>query len=288
MVPFDTDEDKSFADALDDDQSNAIFVAGYSATRFVEPGKFVASSALKSRSLRYQRVAGLFEDNVTLSPMQSWLPQLHARSAEAHARAINLINSVLPSNIRFSGEHDDRDEQYVFEFNGLRTPFGSLSDGYKAFVGWIGDLVGRLAEVAKPRQPFTDIPGLVLVDEIDLHLHPEWQRTVVPELAKAFPNIQFVLTSHSPLVAASLRKENIFVTGSREDGTASIDQFQEKVYGRSSEQLLLSSYFGLTNTRPDTFQDESRELFQRAARGDASAALDYLKKLSGTVPETGE
>jgi hypothetical protein len=286
LVPSDTKDDKSLAGVLEDDVSNAVFIAGYGATRFVEPGNFSAASAFKSRSLRYQRVAGLFEDNVTLRPMQSWLPQLQLRSADAHDRAITLINSVLPANIRFSGEHDDREEQFVFEFNGLRTPFGSLSDGYKAFVGWIGDFVGHLAEVAKPRQAFTDIPGVVLVDEIDLHLHPEWQRTVVPTLAKAFPNVQFVLTSHSPLIAGSLRKENVFVTGSKEDGTASIEQFQESVYGRSTEQLLLSSYFGLTNTRPDAFQDESRVLFRQAAQGDPDAALDYLKKLSGTVSET--
>ena len=267
--------------ALEDDMSSALFVAGYGATRYVESGNFSVSSALKSRSVRYQRVAGLFEDNVTLRPMQSWLPAIQRRRQASCDDVINLMNRVLPANIRFFGQFNEFDDQYEFEFNGLRTPFGSLSDGYKAFVGWVGDLLGHLAEVAGDK-PISSIPGLVLVDEIDLHLHPEWQRTVVPTLARALPKLQFVLTSHSPLVTASLRKENVFVTDTAEDGTALVEQLDENVHGRSMQQLLLSSYFGLTSTRPEAFQDEARKLYRRAAAGDPDAALEYLDSLSGS------
>ena len=64
------------------------------------------------------------------------------------------------------------------------------------------------------------------------------------------PKLQFVLTSHSPLVASTVKRENVFVSDTAEDGTATIEQLEEKVYGRSAEQLLLSSYFGLQTTRP--------------------------------------
>lgn len=279
--------DEAIYAALEDDMSSALFVAGYGATRYVESGNFSASSALKSRSTRYQRVAGLFEDNFTLRPMQSWVPLLHRRRKSAYSDVITLMNKVLPSDIRFHGAYNESDDQYEFEFNGLRTPFGSLSDGYKAFVGWVGDLLGHLAEVAGDK-PIESVPGLVLVDEIDLHLHPEWQRTVVPTLARALPKIQFVLTSHSPLVTASLRKENVFVTETAEDGTARVDQLNENVHGRSMQQLLLSSYFGLTSTRPESFQSEARKLFRRAADGDPDAALEYLDQLSGPPARDSE
>lgn len=129
---------------------------------------------------------------------------------------------------------------------------------------------------------------MVLVDEIDLHLHPEWQRSVVPSLAVAFPKLQFVFTSHSPLVASTVKRENVFITDSAEDGTATVQQLQENIYGRSMEQLLLSSYFGLQTTRPASFQRESEVLLRKAADGDAMAALDFLERLTQAAPLPGK
>ncbi|MFG0532296.1 AAA family ATPase [Pseudomonas sp. yb_2] len=129
-----------------------------------------------------------------------------------------------------------------------------------------------------------EVPGMVLVDEIDLHLHPEWQRSVVPTLATTFPQLQFVFTSHSPLVASTVKRENIFITDTAEDGTATIKQLEEHVFGKSMEQLLLSAYFGLQTTRPDAFKAEDEQLFEKAANGDTTAALDFLARLTHPAP----
>ncbi len=171
----------------------------------------------------------------------------------------------------------------MFMFRNVLTPLSSLSDGYKSFIGWVGDLIGHLTEVAGDKK-IDDIPGIVLLDEIDLHLHPEWQRTVVPTLAKAFPKLQFFFTSHSPLIASTVKRENVFVTDVDDSGAATIRQLEERLYGRGIEELLVSSYFGLTTTRPESFQDQSRELFLKAAAGDSSAALEYLERLAGAAP----
>jgi hypothetical protein len=274
------------ADLIYDDYSPAFFVVGYGATRRVETGDFSESSARRSRGLRYQRVAGLFEDHVALRPLQAWLPKLRSKDASRFDEAIALIASVLPGNIRFSGKIDD-ESQYIFDFGEVPTPFSALSDGYKAFIGWVGDLVAHLSDVVPPDAKMNDVPGIVLVDEIDLHLHPAWQRLVVPTLSKAFPKIQFVFTSHSPLVSSTVRRENVFVTDTAADGTATIGQLEEFVYGRSAEQLLLSSYFGLQTTRPESFQDESQALFEEAASGNSTAALAYLKHLNALTPNEG-
>ena len=276
------------ADLLADDFSPAFFVLGYGATRRVETGDYSPSSARRSRGLRYQRVAGLFEDHLALRPLQGWLPGLASRSPFHFAQAIDLMNAVLPENVRFNGDFDQEEEQYMFLFDGVFTPFSALSDGYKAFIGWVGDLIGHLADVVPNTAKLAEQGGLVLVDEIDLHLHPSWQRAVVPTLAAAFPKIQFVFTSHSPLVASTVERENVFITDLSDDGSATIKQLEESVFGRSAEQLLLSSYFGLESTRPDSFQDESRALFRRAATGDADAALAYLESLTGPAEKAQE
>lgn len=264
---------------LDDDFSPAFFVVGYGATRRVETSDYSESTARRSRGLRYQRIAGLFEDHVALRPLTTWLTRL-VRKEDRFTEAVELLNAVLPDNVRFNGAFLEEEEQYLFDFDGVPTPFTALSDGYKAFIGWVGDLIGHLADVAPSDKQLNQITGIVLVDEIDLHLHPAWQREVAPLLSSTFPCLQFVFSSHSPLVASSVRRENIFVTDRAENGTAIITQIDEYVYGQSVEHVLLSSYFGLTTTRPPSFEREADSLFKRAAEGDSGAALEFLDRLT--------
>lgn len=86
-----------------------------------------------------------------------------------------------------------------------------LSDGEKALLSLVGDLARRLA-IANPslKNPL-DGAGCVMVDEIDLHLHPAWQRRVIKRLPEVFPNVQFFLTTHSPIVAGATPKGSLFV-----------------------------------------------------------------------------
>lgn len=88
--------------------------------------------------------------------------------------------------------------------NGISLSVDQLSDGEKCMIALVGDLARRLT-LANPEM---DDPlqgnGIVLIDEIELHLHPEWQKSVLPRMLQAFPNVQFVVTTHSPLVLAQL------------------------------------------------------------------------------------
>jgi predicted ATPase len=258
-----------------------LFIVGYGATRRLETGDYSESSARRSRGPRYARVASLFEDHLALRPIQTWANKIRKKDPQAYAFALEKFNQVLPANVRFTGEFEDDDGQAIFMFNDAPTPLMALSDGYKSFIGWVGDLIGQLLDVTDGKVPIDQMPGIVLLDEIDLHLHPAWQRSVVPALANAFPNLQFFFTSHSPLVAATVHHQNVFITDMAPDGTATLKQIEEHVYGRGIEDLLLTSYFGLLSTRPEAFQAQARTLFLKAAGGDSSAALEYLQQLTG-------
>ncbi|MBY5828653.1 AAA family ATPase [Rhizobium leguminosarum] len=265
------------SDLIHDDFSPSFFVVGYGATRRVESEGYSESSSRKRRGRRYQRVASLFEDQVTLRPMQSWLLRL---SPSRKAECIELINSALPDNIRFLGELAE--DEFLFEFDGVSTPYPALSDGYRFFIGWIGDLVGQMNEVS-PELPLRDLRGIVLVDEIDLHLHPSWQRDVVGRLSDTFPALQFVFTSHSPLVAASVRSDNVIVTGTSENGTAILERMNESLYGRGIESVLLSPYFGLDSARPAAEREISQSLASAAAKspdGGVNEAEEFLRRLA--------
>lgn len=91
--------------------------------------------------------------------------------------------------------------------NGMTFRIEQFSDGEKCLLAMMGDIARRLA-IANPHssQPLLG-GGIVLIDEVDLHMHPIWQRQIAPILHKIFPNIQFIITTHSPLVIGGLDKE---------------------------------------------------------------------------------
>jgi len=261
------------------DDSPAWLMLGYGATRRVDISEvFDPQAQRRQRNVRYQRIAGLFEDHIALVPLHVWLP-----ASDRRDEVIALIDRLLPEGDEFRGERDGY--EMAFRIAGSEPlPFSALSDGYRAYLALVGDMLYHLAEVTPAGQALTDMTGVVLVDEIDLHLHPSWQRTVVPQLARTLPRLQFVLTSHSPLVVSTLRPENILVMEREEttpDNWPSIRpmRLHESTFGLSADQLLTSPYFGLPSTRAPEAERKRLELADKAADGDEQAALDYLQSL---------
>jgi predicted ATP-binding protein involved in virulence len=97
-------------------------------------------------------------------------------------------------------------DEMLLRFADREVPFNYLSDGYRNMLAMVADIAVRCATLnpALKDQAIRETPGVVLIDEIDLHLHPKWQRRVVNDLLAAFPRIQFVATTHSPFIIQSL------------------------------------------------------------------------------------
>lgn len=91
----------------------------------------------------------------------------------------------------------------------LKLAASWLSHGYQSTIAWIADLIGHILWEAKPADDMApeEMEGLVLIDEIDLHLHPSWQRMLIPALKQTFPRLQFIVTTHSPLTLVGLRPD---------------------------------------------------------------------------------
>ena len=101
-----------------------------------------------------------------------------------------------------------------------------LSDGIRNMIGLVADIAYRAVKLNPhlenaPKQT----PGIVLIDEVDMHLHPKWQQTVLTDLTKAFPNIQFIVTTHSPQVLSTVKKEQIRILGENVVSTPSTHSF---------------------------------------------------------------
>lgn len=101
------------------------------------------------------------------------------------------------------------DEVETTLHDGTSLPVGLLSDGYRTLIGMIADIAYRMGTL-NPHlgdQATQETPGVVLIDEIDLHLHPKWQRHVIRALTEIFPRVQFIVTTHSPFIIQSLEEE---------------------------------------------------------------------------------
>jgi hypothetical protein len=271
-----------------DSRNDSFFVVAYGATRRVESDPDHVRSKGRSKSFdRLERINSIIEDGFPLTTLPEWFPNLK-RNTRRWSEVVYLINYALgKGKFRFSGERDKFD--YLFDQGGMGVPFRSLSDGYKAFLGWVTDLLYHLHSVSVATdKSLREIEGIVLVDEIDLHLHPVWQMEVIERLSDTFPRLQFILTSHSPLIAGSVEWMNITPLRLSNMHRSRVVPFEQSTYGLDADQILVSELFGLDSTRARFKRDRLRELKTRARHGDNDAAKRLLAELSRGLLEKDE
>lgn len=265
--------------------SDAFFMVGYGATRRVSKSTRVEQSGKSSP--RAARIMGLFEEDYSLRPLNSWLPR-YKESKQLKGRYVQvehlLSRLVGKGGWEFTGKQD-KEGEYLFGNAGAQVPFPALSDGYRAFLGWLGDLLYHLCETCPSGKKLIENRGIVMVDEIDLHLHPKWQMTVLHTLAKELPNIQFIVTSHSPLIVGSLEWMNIILMqpGTKQSSTA--ERIEWAVHGLDADQILLTEFFGLSTTRAAGKKRTLKELSLKARDGDTEAAKRILQEMSSGMEE---
>ena len=167
--------------------------------------------------------------------------------------------------------------EMLIQKNATVLNINQLSAGEKTLLALVADLARRLA-IANPHreQPLTGY-GIVLIDEIDLHLHPRWQRHIIPRLRKIFPNCQLIVTTHSPLVLSQVKPENVVI----------LENFQvvkniPHTFGRDNNSIL----YELMNVkqRPDDMQKQL-DKFYELIDDDKAAAQELLKQLSQDLGE---
>jgi predicted ATP-binding protein involved in virulence len=129
------------------------------------------------------------------------------------------------------------------------VPLSALSLGYRTTLAWAIDLAWRMfTHYPDSLNPLGE-PAIVLVDEIDLHLHPRWQQSIKDHLVRHFPMTQFICTTHSPLMAQAAASDNLVVVREDDVGHLVIENDPVFIRGWRVDQILTSQYFGLNNTR---------------------------------------
>ncbi len=244
----------------------------------------------------------LFDDDATLRNPEEWLLQnelvantpssLQGRARKQRDRVFEIITRILPGidDIRVvphaNAQQQIRASAEVHGPDGW-VPYSALGLGYRTMTAWIVDLASRMFERYRAlKDPLTG-PAVCLVDEIDLHLHPRWQRDLVRRLATLFPNTQFIATAHSPLIVQAAPDANLVVLRRQRNGVV-IDSAPRSVRKWRVDQILTSELFDLPSARAPELDALIRERDEILAKPRLRAAdqkrLSEIRERMGDLP----
>lgn len=281
------------------------FSAGYGPFRRLSsdiPEALTESSELRDPSdavSTAERFATLFHEDAALGESVAWLVGVYLRSLEKKRGADRLLKLVL--DLISDGLLPDGYEAVRVTSAGLwvrsgnqQFPLREMSDGYRTVTALVIDIVRRLHEFygnLRARRSKNvlalHVPGVVMIDEVDAHLHVSWQQRIGDWLTAHFPKIQFVVTTHSPYVCQSADLGGLIrLPGPGEDVAPHVvdeELYRRIVYG-SGDDAALSALFGLDtpySSEAERLRGQLVVLEEKVFSGSASKAeVSNYKKLS--------
>jgi hypothetical protein len=245
------------------------FSCGYGPFRRVFGASAEATEVMSERSTA--RYATMFLEAASLSPADRWLKDLdHKAARDANSREreeLDLLLELLKDELMPNGmtiKRVDADGLWLADSTGVELSWHEMSDGYRAALALLTDILRHLSYANQEKglkslverdgkeRLFVKCTGVILIDEIDAHLHPEWQQKIGFWLKKHFPNIQFLVTTHSPIICQAADPNGLFVLpepGSDREPQALSTEDYRKIVAAKSDEILLTPAFGLQYTR---------------------------------------
>jgi len=242
-----------------------IIVLGYGSNRNI---KFYEE---KPKNVKIQPIATLFGENDYLKHIRQLNTFLQLKSNFEILKV--LINEIFDKSDNLNKV---KLEKYDSEFTNEKPitfyfstptnkqefiPLEALSDGFKSTFVWLFDMTIRIVENLGNIYNRREINGIIVIDEIDLHLHPQWQRTILPTLCELFPKIQFIVTTHSDLVAQSVDNKYIkkFILNEKENSV----NITNVKYGKgSSSNFIYDNVFDIKETFDVETEAELKKFLQ--------------------------
>lgn len=167
----------------------------------------------------------------------------------------------------------------LVEKNGETIRLDQLSDGEKNMIAMIGDIARRLSMANPGMENPLEGDGIILIDEIDLHLHPLWQRVIVSKLTEVFPNCQFIVSTHSPQVLSHVKAEHIFILQPEDDNISVIKPAES--FGKSTDRQL-EDILGV-EARPLKIKEDLHRLYLLIQKQEIEEAKHLMKELENTI-----
>jgi hypothetical protein len=202
----------------------------------------------------------LFDSDQYLISPERWLMGLYTKELEKETKKIppgspsisleaakQILSDLVDKNVEI--EVNSNGVKYIER--GTTLQFSQLSEGYKSVITWICDMVALLSENQPEIEKIEDFHGVVLVDEINLHLHPRWEKQIVKKLRGWFPKVQFFFTTHSPVTILGASDDAVFYRVYKEESVTKISEpyFKENLKDLMANSVLTSPLFGLEDAR---------------------------------------
>lgn len=247
------------------DSTSGWFCAGYGPFRRLY-GHSPEAQRIMSTSGKVTRFATLFREDATLAESDLWLKDLNHRALsgdgaanETQRTVVSVLNdNFFPNGIKV--ERVDPDGLWLKQSDGTILDLRDMSDGFRSAAALVMDILRNIVDVFGARNLVDEAghvqhAGVVLIDEIDAHLHPKWQREIGSWFKRIFPRIQFLVTTHSPLICQEADHGSIFhlpiPSGEEKPFRVSNSDYQKIITGKP-DTILLTSAFGLKHTRSVT------------------------------------
>jgi predicted ATP-binding protein involved in virulence len=233
--------------------STDFAVFAYSGYRFIETGNINSIEDLKWNPLK--NAADFFKKDDKKTNFNQWLANCFSKSAIAFQQnkkdkeyrelmflIERIISDIIEKPIKF---HIELQPTGLFvEIGDKLIEFDTLPDGLRALIGWIGDLLMRMDEVKwEDNLPISERQFILLLDEIEVHLHPTWQRKVLPVVQKLFKNAQVFVSTHSPFVINSV--DGAWIHPLKLEGNKAINLSPVKSEDGRSYRHILRTIFGI-------------------------------------------
>jgi energy-coupling factor transporter ATP-binding protein EcfA2 len=284
------------------------FSCGYGPFRRITAPKENVEQIQKTKDT--ERFATLLLEGATLSEVDPWLTQLRFQQLEGSKSSADQLSSfldlardsLLPDG--FSVDRVDSKGLWLKDSNGVELSWFDMSDGHRSAVILLADILRHmiaaygfegLYDRDADGKIFIKRSGVVLIDEIDAHLHPSWQREIGFWLKRHFPAVQFLVTSHSPIILQAADPNGLFVLpepGSDDEPRALTPEEYQTVVASRPDSILLSPAFGLENTRSEPVVEKRARYSRLQAKKHAGAKLfpNEENELESLIPfvETGE
>lgn len=240
------------------------------------------NSRFSNKSREVQRMIGVFEPLAQLATAESLVSGWRKNPAVFPIFS-KLIDNVFGRELAVSGTS----ETVRFAVNDKDSVDAlDLPDGFRSSAAWLADLCETWCETHPEQartESHTEIDAIVLIDEIDLHLHPSLQRELVPRLRRALPKVQWIVTTHSPLVLANFDANEIVALDRDLEGN--VRPVDRQILGFTSDQI----YDWLMGTRPTgaAMEEELRKDEELRQTDGGFVDPNRIAELMRTGPETG-
>ncbi|AUB80840.1 AAA family ATPase [Candidatus Thiodictyon syntrophicum] len=242
-----------------------------------------------------ERFVTMFQEAASLAEVDQWLRNLNHKALEnraAERAQLELLLEILRDELmpnQIVVDRVDSDGLWLRDRNGVQLSWEEMSDGYRAALALLTDILRHLISAYGTEELTERVDGtlrikrsgVVLIDEVDAHLHPEWQREIGFWLKRHFPNIQFLVTTHSPIICQAADPNGLFVLpepGSSASPRALTEQEYRKVIASRPDTILLTAAFGLQNTRSPRAVEGRATLAGLQAKQRAGAKLTKDEK----------